>query len=95
MPKKQRTLDVGMVSRSRVSLLAFKMLDAIQDEPLEHMVPAVGLVLEALCEVKNLSRGDVMIAVNNMLRTTGLADDNYVAALRMFIKDDVPDVRRT
>jgi hypothetical protein len=45
--------------------------------------------------VKNLSRGDVMIAVNNMLRTTGLADDNYVAALRMFIKDDVPDVRRT
>lgn len=94
MPK-VNNLDLGTLERSRVSTLAFKILDAIQSEPLELMLPALGMTLDAMCEVKRVSRSDVMTVVNNMLRTQGLKDDNYVAALRAFIKEDVPDVRRT
>lgn len=94
MPK-VNNLDLGTLERSRVSTLAFKILDAIQGEPLELMLPALGMTLDAMCEVKRVARSDVMTVVNNMLRTHGLKDDNYVAALRAFIKEDVPDVRRT
>lgn len=86
----QTQLPMGSLNRSRASHAAFKILNVLQDEPLEYMAAAIGLVLEALCEQKNLSRGDIMLAVSNMLRTQGLADDNYVTALRTFIKTEVP-----
>jgi hypothetical protein len=94
MPK-VRSLDLGTLQRSRVSTLSFKILDAIQGEPLELMLPALGMTLEAMCEVKGVARSDVMSVVTNMLQAHGEHDDNYVAALRAFIKEDVPDVRRT
>lgn len=86
-----RPLALGSLDRSHVSKSAFRMLNAVQDEPLEYLAASIGLVLETLCEQKNLSRGDIMIAVSNMLRTHGLADDGYIEALRMFIKDEVPN----
>ena len=86
-----RQLDLGMVRRSRASRLAFCILDATQDEPLEYMAAALGLTLKTLCEVKNLSPQDIMTAADNMLKTTGLEDDNYVTALRTFMADEVPN----
>ncbi len=84
-----RNLDISNLRRNKISRLAFVVLDAVKDEELEHFVPAIGLVLEAICEEKNLSRQDIMTVVGNMLRTTGLEDDNYVNALRSYIRDDI------
>lgn len=85
-----KTLDLGMVSRSRASLLAFTIIHSIQDDPLEYMAASLGLVLKTLTEVKGLSPQDIMTCADNMLKTTGLEDDNYVEALRIFIRDEVP-----
>lgn len=85
-----RSLDLGMLQRSRASRLAFAILDATQDEPLEYMAAALGLTLKALCEEKNLSPQEIMTASDNMLKTTGLGDDNYVTALRGFMREEVP-----
>jgi hypothetical protein len=84
-------LDLGIAKRHRASLAAFAIIDAMQDEPLQYMAAALGLTLRILCDVKNLSPQDIMTAADNMLRTTGLEDDNYVTALRNFIKDEVPN----
>lgn len=92
--KRQRSLELGTLSRSHVARTTFRILDAIQDEPLEYMLLAIGMTLEALCEVKRLSRSDVMTVATNMLSREDEAE-NYVRALRSFIKDEVPDVRRT
>jgi hypothetical protein len=83
-------LDIGMVRRHRASRIAFAMIDVAQDEPLEYLAAGLGLTLKALCEAKNLSPGDIMTAADNMLKTTGLEDDNYVQALLSFMKDEVP-----
>ena len=55
------------------------------------MAAALGLVLEALGQEKNLSPPQVMPAAHNMLKTQGLADDNYVTALRTFVRDEIPN----
>ena len=86
-----RNLELGFVNRPRASKMAFSILNTIQDEPLEYMAASLGLVLKTLCEVKGLSPQDIMTTADNMLKTTGLVDDNYVAALRMFISEDVPN----
>lgn len=86
-----RALALGTISRSRASRSAFAILDAVQDEPLEYMAAALGLVLKTVCDVKNLSPQDIMTAAGNMLAAEGLEDDNYVTALRTFIRDEVPD----
>lgn len=85
-----RNLDLATLSRSRASHLAFSILAAVQDEPLEYMAAALGLVLKTLSEEKRLNPQDIMTAADNMLKTQGLEDDNYVTALRMFIRDEVP-----
>ncbi|MCH2199768.1 MAG: hypothetical protein MK081_13395 [Flavobacteriales bacterium] len=71
--------------------MAFNILHATQDESLEYMAAALGLVLEALVQEKNLSPTQVMTAAHNMLKTQGLADDNYVTALRTFVRDEIPN----
>jgi hypothetical protein len=91
MARTARNLDLGFADRSRASHQAFAILNTLQDEPLEYMAAALGLVLKTLCEVKNLSPQDIMTTADNMLKTTGLSDDNYVEALRMFIRDEVPN----
>jgi len=85
-----RVLEMGSLRRSRASRAAFKILNAIQGEPLEYMAAALGLTLKTLTEVKRLSPQDIMTASDNMLKTEGLEDDNYVRALRIFIEDNVP-----
>jgi hypothetical protein len=84
-------IQLGMLARNRATLQSFKILNAIQDEPLEYMAASLGLVLKTLCEVKGLSPQDIMTTADNMLKTTGLGDDNYVTALREFIKAEVPN----
>lgn len=85
-----RNLDLSNLRREKVSRLAFTILDAVdKDEDLTYFVSAVGLVLEAIVEEKNLSRGDIMVAVANMLRKTGLGDDNYVTALRNYVREEI------
>lgn len=86
-----RHLDLGMLRRHRASRLAFAMIHVAQDEPLEYMAAALGLTLKALCEAKNLSPSEIMTAADNMLKTTGLEDDNYVQALVSFMKNEVPN----
>lgn len=86
-----RHLDLGMLNRSRASRAAFAILNAVQDEPLEYLVGALGLTLKALEVEKKLSPSDIMTAADNMLKTTGLGDDNYVTALRTFMRDEVPN----
>lgn len=86
-----RSVDLGTLSRSRASRLAFTIVHATQDEPLEYMAGALGLTLKALCEAKGLSPQDVMTAADNMLKTTGLKDDNYVAAILSYMKNEVPN----
>ena len=85
-----KQLDLGMVHRHKASRLAFAIIATVQDEPLEYMAAALGLTLKTLAEVKGLSPQDIMTASDNMLKTTGLADDNYVTALQSFIRDEVP-----
>lgn len=87
-----RPFESAFLSRSRASRSAYRIINAIQDEPLEYMAASVGLVLEAMCEVKNLNPSEVMTVVHNMLRTTGLEDDQYVEALKEFIKHETPDL---
>ena len=85
-----RNLDLSNLRREKVSRLAFTILDAVdKDEDLTYFVASVGLVLEAIVEEKNLSRGEIMTSVANMLRKTGLADDNYVTALRSYIREEI------
>lgn len=84
-------MSFGTLDRGRVATLAFKIIDAIQEEPLEYAAASIGLVLETLCDTKKLSRGDIMMAVSQMLRTRGLASDQYVDAVRMFIQGEVPN----
>jgi hypothetical protein len=55
------------------------------------MAAALGLVLKTMCDVKGLSPQDIMTAAGNMLTAEGLEDDNYVTALKTFIRDDVPN----
>ena len=86
-----RDLMLGSLRRSRASRSAFKILDALQGEPLEYMAAALGLTLKTLTEVKRLSPQQIMTAADNMLKTEGLADDTYVRALRIFIEENVPD----
>lgn len=86
-----RRLDLGMLNRTRASRAAFAILDAVQDEPLEYLAGALGLTLKALEVEKNLSPSEIMTAADNMLKTTGLSDDNYVTALRTFMRDEVPN----
>ena len=90
MPTKTRALDLGMLNRTKTSRVAFGILHAVQDEPLEYMAASLGLVLETICREKNLSPQDIMTVANNMLRTNGLEDDNYVTALRSFVRDELP-----
>lgn len=90
MPKR-RPLVLSNLSRTRASRLAFAILDAAQDERLEYMTAALGLVLKTMCDVKGLSPQDIMTAAGNMLTAEGLEDDNYVTALKTFIRDDVPN----
>lgn len=85
-----RQLDLGSLRRSQASRTAFTILNAVQHEPLDYMAAALGLVLQTVCDVKRLSPQDIMTAANNMLRETGLEDDNYVTALRTFVRDEVP-----
>jgi hypothetical protein len=90
MPR-THNVELGFISRPRASLMAFAILNTLQDEPLEYMAAALGLVLKTLTEVKHLSPQDIMTAADNMLKTTGLSDDNYIEALRSFIRDEVPN----
>lgn len=85
-----RHLDLGMLNRSRASRAAFAILNAVQDEPLEYLAAALGLTLKALAEEKNLSPQQIMTAADNMLKTTGFGGDNYIAALRGFMREEVP-----
>lgn len=85
-----RRLELGTLHRSRASRAAFAILDTLQNEPLEYMAAALGLTLQTLTEVKGLSPSEIMTTADNMLKTEGLADDNYVAALRLFIQEEVP-----
>lgn len=82
-------VDLSNLRRPHVSRLAFVILDAIKNEELDYFIAAIGLVLEAVCEEKNLSRQEIMTSVGNMLRTEGLADDNYVTALRSYIREEI------
>lgn len=83
-------IDLSNLRRDRVSRLSFTILDAVdKDEDLAYFVSSVGLVLEAICEEKKLSRSEIMTAVGNMLRTEGLSDDNYVDALRAYVREEV------
>lgn len=82
-------VDISNLRRPHVSRLAFVLLDAVKNEELEYFIAAVGLVLETVCEEKKLSRSEIMTAVGNMLRTEGLADDNYVEALRSYIREEI------
>lgn len=84
-----RNLDLANLARKRVSRLAFTILDAVKDEELEYFISAVGMVLEAVAEEKNLDRSDIMTKVTNMIRTEGLDDDNYVMALRSYIREEI------
>jgi len=93
MVSKRKPVVLSDLSRSRASRSAFAILHAVQDEPLEYMAASLGLVLHAMCEVKGLSPQDIMTTASNMLRAEGLEDDNYVTALKTFIRDDVPDPR--
>ena len=92
MPKR-RPLVLSDLHRSRASRSAFAILDAIQDEPLEYMAASLGLVLHMMCKVKGLNPQEIMTAADNMIRTEGLEDDNYITALETFIRDDVPNPR--
>lgn len=85
----RRSIELGTLSRSRASLTAFKIIDLLQDEPLEYAVAALGLTLQAVCDTKRLSPSEIMTAADNMIRATGLEDDNYVEALRRFIGDEI------
>lgn len=89
--KRTRALDTSLLNRTRTSRMAFAILHTVQDEPLEYMAASLGLVLETVCREKNLSPQDIMTVANNMLRTDGLEDDNYVTALRTFIRDELPN----
>lgn len=91
MPKKRRPLSLAALSRTRASRVAFAILDATQDESLEYMAASLGLVLKTMCDVKGLDPQDIMAAAGNMLTAEGLEDDNYVTALKTFIRDDVPN----
>jgi hypothetical protein len=82
-------VNISNLRRPHVSRLAFTILDAVKNEELDYFIAAVGLVLEAVCEEKKLSRSEIMTAVGNMLRTEGLADDNYVEALRSYIREEI------
>jgi hypothetical protein len=82
-------LDLSNLRRPHVSRLAYVILDAVKDEQLDYFIASVGLVLEAVCEEKNLSRSEIMTSVGNMLRTEGLEDDNYVTALRSYIREEI------
>lgn len=82
-------IDMSNLRRDHVSRLAFTILDAVKNEELEYFIASVGLVLEAVCEEKQLSRGEIMTAVGNMLRTEGLSDDNYVDALRAYVREEI------
>ena len=84
-----RNLDLSNLARKRVSRLAFTILDAVKDEELEYFITSVGMVLEAVAEEKTLDRSDIMTKVTNMIRTEGLDDDNYVTALRTYIRDEI------
>jgi hypothetical protein len=85
-----RDLPLSSLRRSEVSHTAFKIINLLQDEPLDYAVAALGLTLNAVATEKNLSPGEIMTAANNMLHAEGLSDDNYVSALRNFIKDELP-----
>ena len=82
-------VNISNLRRPHVSRLAFVILDAVKNEELDYFIASVGLVLEAVCEEKHLSRSEIMTSVGNMLRTEGLEDDNYVTALRTYIRDEV------
>lgn len=82
-------VDISNLRRPHVSRLAFVLLDAIKNEELDYFIASVGLVLEVVCEEKKLSRSEIMTAVGNMLRTEGLADDNYVEALRSYVREEI------
>lgn len=84
-----KPLDMVLVNRTKASRLAFTILHTVQDEELPYMAAALGLLLRTLCETKGLDPQDIMTAADNMLRTTGMQDDNYVTALRAFIRDDI------
>jgi hypothetical protein len=82
-------LDLSNLRRPHVSRLAFVILDAIKNEELDYLIASLGLVLEAVTEEKNLDRSDIMTKAANMLRTEGLEDDNYVTALRSYIREEI------
>lgn len=70
---------------------AFTILDAIQDEPLEYLAVSLALVLKALTEEKHIAPQDLMTTASNMLKAEGAAGDNYIKALKAFVRDEVPD----
>lgn len=82
-------MDLSNLRRPHVSRLAFTILDAVKNEPTDYFIAAIGLVLETVCDEKKLSRSEIMTAVGNMLRTEGLSDDNYVDALRSYIREEL------
>lgn len=82
-------LPVGLCNRTKASAIAFKIVHAIQDEPLEYAAAALGLCLKAVEIEKKLSPTEIMTAASNMLAAHGLEDDNYVTALRSFVKEEI------